>query len=196
MYYNPGVTDDIITDQRHRHRPAVRLADGLPRPPELAATATRSARRCRMSPARTISRPASRTNSSITNTYYQSQRQRELHVPQRRADSDHPARHSVSFARRAASSTWASTRRINGQIDEQADAEPRPALGLLQQLRARKTAGFADETDGFARFAPRTNPWIAPRTFDPVNDVPNWKDWNPRLGASYDLFGNGGPPSR
>jgi hypothetical protein len=27
--------------------------------------------------------------------------------------------------------------------------------------------------------------------FDPVYDVPNWKDINPRVGASYDLFGNG-----
>jgi hypothetical protein len=53
-----------------------------------------------------------------------------------------------------------------------------------------QTAGFADETDDWLDSA-RTNPWIAPRTFDPVNGVPNWKDWNPRLGASYDLFGNG-----
>ena len=28
------------------------------------------------------------------------------------------------------------------------------------------------------------------RDFDEVPDVPNWKDINPRLGASYDLFGN------
>jgi hypothetical protein len=27
--------------------------------------------------------------------------------------------------------------------------------------------------------------------FDAVSDVPNWKDINPRVGASYDLFGNG-----
>jgi hypothetical protein len=27
--------------------------------------------------------------------------------------------------------------------------------------------------------------------FAPVYDVPNWKNTSPRLGASYDLFGNG-----
>ena len=27
--------------------------------------------------------------------------------------------------------------------------------------------------------------------FDAVDDVPNWKDMNPRLGVAYDLFGNG-----
>jgi hypothetical protein len=27
--------------------------------------------------------------------------------------------------------------------------------------------------------------------FDPLYNVPNWKDINPRVGASYDLFGNG-----
>jgi hypothetical protein len=29
------------------------------------------------------------------------------------------------------------------------------------------------------------------RSFDAVHDVPDWRDINPRFGASYDLFGNG-----
>jgi hypothetical protein len=41
-----------------------------------------------------------------------------------------------------------------------------------------------------AQFAPGGR-WIGPRSFEPVYDVPNWKDLNPRLGLSYDLFGTG-----
>jgi hypothetical protein len=33
--------------------------------------------------------------------------------------------------------------------------------------------------------------WIGPRHYDALSDVPNWNDLNPRLGVSYDLFGNG-----
>ena len=33
--------------------------------------------------------------------------------------------------------------------------------------------------------------FVGARDFAPVNDVPNWKDLNSRLGASYDLFGTG-----
>ena len=33
--------------------------------------------------------------------------------------------------------------------------------------------------------------WIGPRSFDPVYDVPKWWDLSPRVGVSYDLFGNG-----
>ena len=33
--------------------------------------------------------------------------------------------------------------------------------------------------------------WIGPRHFEPLNDVPDFKDLSPRIGIAYDLFGNG-----
>ena len=40
---------------------------------------------------------------------------------------------------------------------------------------------------------PRTNPWFpaGTRDFDRVSNAPSWKDISPRLGAAYDLFGDG-----
>ncbi len=52
-------------------------------------------------------------------------------------------------------------------------------------------AGFGEDTDGYWAGAPTVNPWLGQRTFDPVYNVPSWKDVNPRLGLAYDLFGNG-----
>lgn len=34
-------------------------------------------------------------------------------------------------------------------------------------------------------------PFVPERTFPAVTDIPNWKDITPRLGAAYDLFGDG-----
>ncbi len=34
-------------------------------------------------------------------------------------------------------------------------------------------------------------PFVAARQYDPIDDVPNWKDLSPRAGATYDLFGDG-----
>jgi hypothetical protein len=33
--------------------------------------------------------------------------------------------------------------------------------------------------------------YVGARSFDPLPDVPNWKDISPRVGMAYDLFGNG-----
>jgi hypothetical protein len=35
------------------------------------------------------------------------------------------------------------------------------------------------------------NRWMGPRTYDAVEGVPVWHDISPRMGLSYDLFGNG-----
>jgi hypothetical protein len=33
--------------------------------------------------------------------------------------------------------------------------------------------------------------FVAERSFERIDDIPNWRDFTPRLAASYDLFGNG-----
>jgi carboxypeptidase family protein len=48
-----------------------------------------------------------------------------------------------------------------------------------------------DEATLLDRFALPDPVFVPVRTFDPVYDVPNWHDVSPRLGAAYDLFGDG-----
>jgi hypothetical protein len=56
-----------------------------------------------------------------------------------------------------------------------------------QDLPGQPHEKFDDRFPG----ALRSNPWVGERHFDAVSAVPSWKDINPRLGAAYDVFGNG-----
>ncbi len=42
-----------------------------------------------------------------------------------------------------------------------------------------------------AEFSLPANQYLSARTFPRVDNIPNWKDLNPRVGVAYDLFGNG-----
>ncbi|MGE3179855.1 MAG: carboxypeptidase regulatory-like domain-containing protein, partial [Vicinamibacterales bacterium] len=83
------------------------------------------------------------------------------------------------------------------------------ATPYLQRNRAREIALYAQDQwtmnrltinaglrlDWFVGRVPAQSLPVAQftgaRDFDAVENVPNWKDVSPRLGASYDLFGNG-----
>ena len=71
-------------------------------------------------------------------------------------------------------------------------------LGLYAQDQwtlGRLTLNLGVRYDGLNAYNPaQTRPggrFLGPISFPAVYDVPNWKDISPRLGAAYDLFGNG-----
>ena len=59
----------------------------------------------------------------------------------------------------------------------------------------RLTLNYGLRFDYFNGYVPAQHvdagQFVGARDFAAVHDVPNWTDLNPRLGASYDLFGNG-----
>lgn len=72
------------------------------------------------------------------------------------------------------------------------------ALGLYAQDRwsvGRMTLNYGVRFDYHNAYVPAQSlaaiPFVAARQYDPVYNVPNWKDLSPRIGATYDLFGNG-----
>ena len=76
--------------------------------------------------------------------------------------------------------------------------EIKPNLGVFAQDQwtvRRLTLNAGVRYDYFrARTAETHLPaarWVPARDFPAVEDVPNWKDINPRLGVAYDLFGTG-----
>lgn len=76
--------------------------------------------------------------------------------------------------------------------------EIRPNLGVFAQDQwtvRRLTLNAGVRFDYFRARTTETHlpaaRWVPARDFPAVEDVPNWKDINPRLGVAYDLFGTG-----
>jgi hypothetical protein len=71
-------------------------------------------------------------------------------------------------------------------------------LGLFAQDQwtiKRLTLNMGLRFDWFNGYVPPqsapASAFLPARSYDAVKNVPNWKDINPRVGATYDLFGNG-----
>lgn len=71
-------------------------------------------------------------------------------------------------------------------------------LGLYAQDQwriGRLTLNLAARFDWMKNSVPAQDvpagTWLAARSFAPIDNVPNWKDFGPRIGVTYDLFGNG-----
>ena len=137
-------------------------------------------RRCRTSPARTRSRSASTTPGARRTLLAARQRLRHSATASTTAcrTRSRMRAHAVRAARRRMKAELGRLRA--GQVDDQAaDAERRRPLRLLQHATSRSS------TSGPAPLVPTRN-----LTF-PETTWYNWKDLSPRLGAAYDLFGNG-----
>jgi outer membrane receptor protein involved in Fe transport len=63
-------------------------------------------------------------------------------------------------------------------------------IDMFNGYTPEQVAGVPGVSEGFPGGL-QTNEWLGERTFAAVYDIPNWKDYSPRLGISYDLFGNG-----
>ena len=191
MYYNPGVTNDIVsvydfgTGQGYGS-PAFYLGHPNSR--------DRYTQRASLSYV---------TGSHNIKTGFQNeklqdrhllphQRQRQLLVLQRLPALGHTVGHAVSVRGRAANADmgiyaqdqWAVTNKLTLNLGLRWD--------YFNSYVPAQTGGFAGEHRRLLGGGRRpTNAWLGQRTFDPVDNVPNWKDFNPRLGIAYDLFGNG-----
>jgi hypothetical protein len=71
------------------------------------------------------------------------------------------------------------------------------ALGVYAQDRwtvERLTLNLGLRFDYHNAYVPEQTlaaiPFVAARHYDAISDVPSWKDLSPRVGATYDLFGN------
>ena len=74
----------------------------------------------------------------------------------------------------------------------------RPNMGIYAQdqwTRNRFTFNVGVRFDYLHEMVPETTvpagPFVTARTYPAVQDVPVWKNWNPRLGVAYDVFKDG-----
>ena len=72
------------------------------------------------------------------------------------------------------------------------------ALGVYAQDRwsiSRLTLNYGLRFDYHNAYVPAQTlaaiPFVGARQYDPINNVPDWKDLSPRVGATFDLFGTG-----
>jgi hypothetical protein len=98
---------------------------------------------------------------------------------------------------------WSFTRGIPTQITQYArpliDLEHlKAALAFYAQDRwsvSRLTLNYGIRFDYHNAYVPEQTlaaiPFVAARHYDPIYNVPNWKDITPRVGVTYDLFGTG-----
>src|SRR5262249_3764471 len=101
------------------------------------------------------------------------------------------------------SQAWTFLRGIPTTITEYArpliDTEHlKAALGIYAQDRwtvDRLTLNVGIRFDYHNAYVPAQDlaaiPFVAARQYDPINDVPHWTDLSPRVGATFDLFGDG-----
>ena len=114
------------------------------------------------------------------------QRQRQLLVPQRRPDQHHPVLDTVSAEGSRQRFRHVSPRISGasaGSRSRWASATTGTTAGCRRRARPGDTYGWPG--------APSRNEWLGERSYEKVTGVPSWKDINPRLGAAYDVFGNG-----
>ncbi len=127
----------------------------------------------------------------LTDNYFIAERQRPVHVPERRAALDPAAHDAVSGA---GSDRRAGHVRPGSVADQPSDASTTACDsitfdGYTPSRRCRALPTISSTTG--SRAFRRSTPGSAARTFEAVDGIPNWKDIDPRFGVSYDLFGNG-----
>jgi hypothetical protein len=105
------------------------------------------------------------------------------------ANGNPPVSYSFLNGKPSSLTEWASPSFADSRV------QPFALYGQDQWTMKRLTLNLGLRFDQLREWDPaQTRPagyFVEAFTFPELNNVPNWKDLNPRLGASYDLFGHG-----